>query len=412
MIKFSLRKHVIAIFAFTTIFSISNITAESFLTGNVGACLDYTAEKNLSNEYDPNVNLNAYFEGQFNFSENFWGHLGMSISTDNFVASGLFQEIPSFFEIDELSLVYRSTYQNFSNYFGAFLGYFDPFGSDIFLQRYLGSTAISSKISTSWLGRDATPYPQYGIGISDVAKLNAAPIAIGTYFYFNDREPTYSYFLNADLRIAGLYRYCTFDTSFGVGFLKSGSGTSILSIDKVTLHGGATILIGNKYTQSLFLHTGIYNLIAETGSPITFTSDDFYFFVEPRFVFNYLNLNTCFYYMPDDNTKDAMDFVYQNLGANIDIYTDSLAIGDKNCTIGFLTSIAFPGKKIDDLFTSFTTFIQSTDDVDLYLTPYFSTTFLSGTFSTQLDVNLMGFFRPSTEWYEHIGFKAGYTIQF
>ena len=130
----------------------AGLFAEPAFSGYSGGKVNYAANEEETEKYDPDLTLQAFFQGQFNFSQNMWGRLEFSIDTGDFLSKELFHKTSATFEIDELSLIFKSNSDSDANYFSIFMGTYDPIGSDIFLQRYFGIQPIASKITESWLG--------------------------------------------------------------------------------------------------------------------------------------------------------------------------------------------------------------------------------------------------------------------
>ena len=126
------------------------ICASSFFSGYAGGKLNYSANSE-SASYDPDLKLQAFFAGQFNFNENVWSHLEFSVDTSDLITEDFFTSTPSLFQIDELSIITRTQTRNSSNYFSAFMGTYDPIGSDVFLQRYFSINSIT------WLNSSSLP---------------------------------------------------------------------------------------------------------------------------------------------------------------------------------------------------------------------------------------------------------------
>ena len=119
-----------------------SVFATTFFSGFAGGKLNYSTIEG-SEEYSPELKLQAFFQGQFNFSKNLWSHLEISLNTQNLISQSIFHETDSVFQIDEMSLIYRTPMENSANYLGVFMGTFDPIGSDVFLQRYFGIDNIT-----------------------------------------------------------------------------------------------------------------------------------------------------------------------------------------------------------------------------------------------------------------------------
>ena len=134
------RKHL---FFIAAVFFISTgLFAATSFSGYAGGKLNYSADPEKE-DFDPDLKLQAFFAGQFNFSQNVWSHLEFSINTGDFLSQSIFHETESLFQIDEISLIFRGNMYSSANYLSAFMGTYDPIGSDIFLQRYFNIKPIN-----------------------------------------------------------------------------------------------------------------------------------------------------------------------------------------------------------------------------------------------------------------------------
>ena len=362
------------------------ICASSFFSGYAGGKLNYSANSE-SASYDPDLKLQAFFAGQFNFNENVWSHLEFSVDTSDLITEDFFTSTPSLFQIDELSIITRTQTRNSSNYFSAFMGTYDPIGSDVFLQRYFSINSITSKLSNSYLGlAGSIIYPQFGFGIADVIKFYQSPFAVGAYLYFNHEDLKFLVF-NADLRAACVYRYFTCDFALGLGIpLADNQQDYIIAVEKLYWHAGTTMLLGNDYTTSLFIQAGLYNATFNSNKNLVLGSDDIYFLIEPRFLVNSLHINLSFYSLPPKTVRKML-FVEDTLGFDANFYSDSVLIGGKNFSIGTHLAFSFTDKSILDLSSG-----NITDTgYNIDLTPYLTTDFLSGELHIQGKIKLMAF---------------------
>lgn len=392
------------------IFSVQNTFAVSFFSGNAGGRLNYSSDTS-KDKYTPDLGLEAFFEGQFNFSNNVWSHLDFSIDTETLLAQDLFTATDAKFKIDEVSLITRAQIESSANYFGLFMGTYDPIGSDIFFQRYFGLQPIASKITESWLGRSSSIiYPHFGIGIADVLRLYNSPVALGAYFYINNQDEHY-YVFNADLRYACVYRYFSFDIAGGLGAPladKYNGEDAIIVIDKLYWHAGTTILIGNNFTQSLFIQAGIFNATFTKGDNNLITSpDDMYLLIEPRLKFNNTYMNITLYSLPQA-TVDQLLFVNDTLGVNLNIYNDTLSWGSHLFTLGTNFSWSFTDKNFLDLVNPMALVQDKNFNIDM--TPYMSTNLLSGQLHMQFSIKFMEFIK--NQWYNGITADVGYRTSF
>lgn len=381
-----------------------SVFATTFFSGFAGGKLNYSTIEG-SEEYSPELKLQAFFQGQFNFSKNLWSHLEISLNTQNLISQSIFHETDSVFQIDEMSLIYRTPMENSANYLGVFMGTFDPIGSDVFLQRYFGIDNISSKITESWLGlAGSILYPHFGIGFSDVLRFYSSPMAAGFYFYVNHEDEDY-YVVNSDLRYACVYRYLYLDVACGLGAPIKENKEYIAAIEKLYWHAGITALIGNNFTNSLFIQMGLFNAsFTKQSESLYFKPSDTYILIEPRFKVGSTRLNFSFYSLPQ-NTVDKLLFVDNSLGISINFYSDAVSFVQNRGSLGLLFSYSFPEKSFIDLKD-----IKNLGkwDFELSMTPYFSTGFLNGELHVQTKINFMKF--ATAKWFDaftvDLGFKT------
>ena len=391
------------------LFLSAGLFAQAAFSGYSGGKINYATNEAQTQEYDPDLTLQAFFQGQFNFSQNMWGRLEFSLDTADFISSELFHETMAAFKIDELSLTFKSNSDSDANYFSVFMGIYDPIGSDVFLQRYFGIQPIASKITESWLGiAGSVLYPHFGIGIADVKRLMSAPITLGGYAYINHEDDLH-YVFNTDFRFACVYRYFTFDFAGGVGLPISDNNKgqeAIAVIDKVLLHAGTTMLIGNNYTQGLFIQAGLFNIPVTKRNAITLSPDDIYLLIEPRLLLENAHVNLSFFSLPQD-TVDQLIFVDDTLGVNLNIYGDSFSLGANRFTLGTNFSLSFTDKTFLDLAKPLE-LIKG--DYNITMTPYMSTNFLNGELHTQFSIKFMKF--VNARWYDAFTADIGYTTHF
>ena len=384
------RKHL---FVLAAIFYISTeVFAATSFSGYAGGKLNYSANEEAE-DYDPDLKLQAFFAGQFNFSQNIWSHLEFSIDTNDLLAQSIFHETESLFQIDEISLICRANMYSNANYFSAFMGTYDPIGSDIFLQRYFNIKPINSKLTESYLGlAGSILYPHFGVGIADVVRLYNQPLAFGGYIYLNHEDEDY-YVLNADIRFATVLNYFTCDFAGGIGIPladKYRGEDVIIAVEKVYWHAGTTILLGNNFTNSLFMQAGIYNASfrAKEESAIV-APDDIYILFEPRFLINNAHLNVTFYSLPEETAKELL-YVNDTLGLNVNAYAESSLSGINSFTYGSHVCVSLIDKTISDLKDIMDV---TTDDLNITVTPYIESEFLSGQLHLQATIRLMDFMR-------------------
>ena len=375
-------------------FIMTGLFAATSFSGYAGGKLNYAANPD-EEDFDPDLRLQAFFAGQFNFSQNVWSHLEFSINTNDLLAQSIFHETESLFQIDEISLIARANLYSSANYVSAFMGTYDPIGSDIFLQRYFNIKPINSKITESYLGlAGSILYPHFGIGISDVIKMYTQPLAFGGYIYLNHEDEDY-YVLNTDLRFASVLSYFTCDFAGGLGIPladKYKDEDVIIAVEKLYWHAGTTILIGNNYTNSLFIQGGIYNASfrAREESAIV-APEDVYLLVEPRFLLKNVHLNITMYSLPEQ-TVEKLLFIDDTLGLDLNIYSDA-SVNSAPLTYGAHFAVSLIGKNFNDLkdIADF-----DTDDMNVNFIPYIESQFLSGQLHLQAKVRFMDLIHERT----------------
>ena len=182
-----------------------------------------------------------------------------------------------------------------THYFSAFLGEYEPIGSDVFLQRQFGIENISSRFLESWQGLNgASIYPFYGLGASYVAHVNQNIVA-GAYIFrraessnsesnsSEDNESNKS--LEGMLRVGIVLPNFVMDIGGSIGFSysnKYGSGESatkvILLIDKLIVNAGMNMLVNIGNDGAVFMQLGFAELELDPSTTQTeLDFDKFYF---------------------------------------------------------------------------------------------------------------------------------------
>ena len=408
----SIKKHLFSLAA--AIFLLSQPLWSAAFSGYAGAKLNYAPDTD-SVTYNPTLEMQAFIQGQFTFSQNLWTHLEFSIDTKDLISTELFHSTDASFNIDELSLIFRTKIESQSNYFSAFMGTYEPIGSDIFLQRYFGIKPIDSKLTESWLGiAGSILYPHFGIGLSDVVKFNGIPAATGLYLYLNHEDDSVFVF-NTDFRTALATRFLTVDFAAGIGFPLSNkySGNEIIfAVVEIYLHAGTTLLLGNSYTPALFIQAGLNNAeFNKKLEKLAFGPENIYLMVEPRFKIGNLRLHVSAYSLPEDTVEKLM-FIDNTLGVGLNFFTDAVSWGSQRVNIGILISGSIPGKNFYDLLAPMDLFNNyvKTLQFDVSANPYISTYFLGGTISTELSVQVMDCI--TGQWKTAISGNFGYKSSF
>ena len=407
-------KHFISILA--AFFITTGLFAATSFSGYAGGKLNYAANPEQT-DYDPDLKLQAFFAGQFNFSQNIWSHLEFSINTQDLLGESIFHDTDSKFQIDELSIIMRGNMYNCANYFSAFMGTYDPIGSDVFLQRYFNIKPIGSKITESYLGlAGSILYPHFGIGLSDIIKLYNEPIAFGGYIYMNHEKDIFGenkgdyYVLNSDLRFATVLRYLTLDLAGGIGVPladKYHGEDVLLIVDKVYLHAGTTILIGNNFTNSLFIQAGINNASFTKKQDSSIVSPkEIYLLFEPRLRVGDGHFNISVFSLPTSTVAKLL-IIDDTLGVDTNIYGEASTTGSNQVTFGTHVCVSFTDKYFNDVkdFMNLTS-----NGYNVNVTPYVTTTFLSGELHIQATARLKEFMNNHSE--RGVLLDIGYRTKF
>lgn len=401
-------KHFISILA--AFFITSGLFAATSFSGYAGGKLNYAANPEETESFDPDLKLQSFFAGQFNFSQNLWSHLEFSINTGDLLSESIFHATDAKFQIDELSLIMRGNMYTSANYFSVFMGTYDPIGSDVFLQRYFNIKPIGSKITESYLGlAGSILYPHFGVGVSDIIKLYNEPIAFGGYLYMNHEDEDY-YVFNTDLRFATVLRYLTLDFAGGIGVPladKYRGEEVIIAVEKIYWHAGTTLLLGNNFTNSLFIQAGIYNAsFTKKQDSSIIDPKEVYLLVEPRLRLGNGHLNISVFSLPQA-TVDKLLFVDDTLGADVNIYGEASTMGSNQITYGTHICASFTEK----YFTDIKDFMNLTENgYNINITPYFTTTFLSGELHMQATARIKEFMNGHSE--RGFSLDIGYRTKF
>lgn len=378
-----------------------------FFTGYAGGLSQFdTAENSLA------MRFQAFFAGQFNFAPNIIGRLEFSIKTDDLIEENIFKSTSARFKLDELSVLHKKDFPSFSNYLSAFVGTYEPIGSDIFLRRHFGISSIASKVTESWLGLSGSIVcPLFGLGLSEVVQFTA-PVALGVYTYVNMdgyapmetdsfgvvKESEDLYAINFDLRAAWAFQYFTCDLAAGlcVPFEDDNRDTdedALIVIKRLSMHCGLDMLLGNNSTNfALFIQTGFHRL--------TFSRNDFdkgeniYLLFEPRIHAGASHFDLTFFNFPQDSADNFLLIDGDRLGCNFAVYTDAFYIGGKAFSLGgHLTA-----STVNDAFSLIDdSDLYDNDDLHVTLSPFITTKVLAGDLRAMLRVRVTDFVHSAAE---------------
>ena len=248
--------------------------AEISFNGLAGAVGTLCSDPEKDN-FDLQLKLQTFFAGQFNLSDNLMVRGEFTVKTSDLIEKSVFKEIDTKFQIDELSLTFRSSGFELTNYLSLFIGTYEPIGSDIFLRRYFGINPIASRLTESWLGTAGSViYPLIGAGLGDVLHFSSQPIAIGFYAYVN-HELNDSYVFNIDARIGMVYRYMKLDFSTGIGAPLNTKyyNDAFIVVNKLYWRAGINLLLGNPRNFSMYVQTGASEIpFSKNNKKISFSN--------------------------------------------------------------------------------------------------------------------------------------------
>ena len=196
---------IFSVFAFVPIFS-----ADIFSDTASGGAIDFLPSAVSGN---PEVQFRGFYRTQVQIGERFLANTAFSLKTGNVFGDIKLRDIPSLFNIDELSLMYRFKIEKTASQFALFAGEYETGGSDTFTQRYLGTKAFASYLLEKEIGfKTPAIIPVGGAGGSFTVKY-AVPAASALYVYYNEQFGKNR--LNTDIRIAGVSNALIADFMFG-----------------------------------------------------------------------------------------------------------------------------------------------------------------------------------------------------
>lgn len=384
------------------IFTVGISFPQNFFDISTGFRLDPRFYNYEENKQGFELGTSAFFSSSVNLTENFMLRAEMSFELYNIATKDIFTGQGALFWLDDVSFIYKKRFTNCTNYLSLFIGLNEPIGSDTFLERQFGVSDISSKITDGWLGmRDSAIFSPYGFGVSDTIRFGEKPMAINFNLMFTREEANNIFAMNANLRYAMAYRFFTLDASVGVGLpIQADEIMNIKPFDRIYIHSAVTMLIGNDYTPSLLIQSGITNysaIFAPDAPKNDFMSDSFYLILEPRVRIGKGNLRLSMFSLPTNNNINFYTnimtekanygvFVRDSFGFNFHFSHDSAYIAGKRFTFGGNLTVSFPDKNFIDICKNG---IKLDNGITCTLSPYMETELLGGEFRVMLQVEPM-----------------------
>ncbi|MBQ0051416.1 MAG: hypothetical protein KBT11_05060 [Treponema sp.] len=396
-------KKIKSLFAAVLFFSAALLNAEAFFSGNSGIAAKFSNQKATS--FDPKLNVDGFFAGQFDLSNSFAVRGEFSIQTGD-IYDDLFSETESIFRIDEFSGTYIKPYFGITHFFSVFLGIFEPIGSEAYLERYLGIKPYSSTITENYLGMNGCKvYDFYGFGAAYSLRFNEFPLSTGFLIYKNDRNENETAQLNLDWRIGAAFNGLTLDCTAGIGApmnTKNAQGDDVvLLIDTLYLHTGIDVLIGNRDGLCLFGQMGFENLpIRSKNEERKILSKDLYLLIEPRLTYESMCMQLSFYNMPKEKVKKTL-LLEDTVGADICFTFNTFTKSARNLSAGYHLTVSFEGKDLMDFTED-----GFVDAMNLKISPFAKFHLKDGDLNVMLQANVTKFADKKEEAFKlNIGYR-------
>ncbi|MCR5607214.1 MAG: hypothetical protein K6F69_10430, partial [Treponema sp.] len=324
------------------------------------------------------ISTNNFFAFQLDMSDFFSIRTDITLKTANIFEDSIGKDIDSTLIINELSAFYH----NGNNFLSVFAGTFEPFGSDIFLQRHFGINKISSYITENFSSlNNPYIYKYEDIGASYTYKTKSLATSIYIYKYSDtveetvenddgteETEETKRNILNTDLRFTGVFNYFTFDTSFGlyVPFENAADeeDDAIFAIKEIGFHGGLEFLLGSPETISIFTQAGLTNISYSPSDGFGIADDAIYLLFEPRFYDSNCTVAFTLYGLNDKVIENSI-FLTDAVGFSTSIVKSNIITKSAAIDLGTVFAGSIPGiylKTIGDFsdYSSYSNFIFTT----------------------------------------------------
>lgn len=335
-----------------------DIFATTFFSGEAGLAADFINMKSFG--IDPALTFNGFLGGQLAISNSFSVQGEFSIQTADLYDNGFSKEADAIFRINEISGTYTKSFAGATHTFTFFKGYNESIGSQKFITRRLGTEDYTSLLTESYIGQNGfNAYEVFGTGGSYSMTLREYPMSFGLVISRNNENSEDVSQLNLDFRFATETRYLTLDFLTGLGaplYTKNSSDEDVvLLIDTLYLHGGADLLLGNKFsTTALYMQCGFeYLPVKSSDKSKDFEIDDMYIIFEPRFKFHDARLYVSLYNIPDgkivtDRLVGKNILIEDTFGFDLQMFAESIYKKRRNFTSGLHCMVGFEGKHITD----------------------------------------------------------------
>lgn len=372
-------KKTVCIAAFCLLFL--NGFAVDFFSVNTGAGTADIIPGDASKKTE--VKFRAFYGTQIQAGKRFLANAGISLRSGNLFDTMEPRDIPSLFNIDELSFMYRFRMEQALSQIAFFMGEYEPLGDDVFARRYLGTRLFNSYFLQKRIGFPVPAIiPAEGIGGSFTVRYKNIAGAL----YTNYAEKNGKKHMNIDARIAGVSNALIVDFLFGVTLPfedRDSNGEKVVAVIRtVDFHTGLTMLVGDNPFVNLYMQAGIARLRAKpaAGEKI-FVLDDLYAFLEPRFSIQKVLFSLSLFHLPP-HTYQNISYADYPLGASFMIKSVPLNLKSANWVFGGILSVSMPNPAVSPF---------SIKTMSIQAVPYFECGVGKGVFKAELPVRPLSY---------------------
>ena len=384
---------IFSVFAFVPIFS-----ADIFSDTASGGAIDFLPSAVSGN---PEVQFRGFYRTQVQIGERFLANTAFSLKTGNVFGDIKLRDIPSLFNIDELSLMYRFKIEKTASQFALFAGEYETGGSDTFTQRYLGTKAFASYLLEKEIGfKTPAIIPVGGAGGSFTVKY-AVPAASALYVYYNEQFGKNR--LNTDIRIAGVSNALIADFMFGTSLPfenKDANGNNvILLIRRADFHAGISLLIGGNPFVNFFMQAGVTRIQTDPDpGDSVFSLSDLYAFFEPRFSTRAAVFSLSAFHLPL-SVYENIPYIDYPLGAAFMIKSIPIDLKSIQGVFGCI----FTASTVNPLVSAF-----SMQKLSAQVVPFAEFTAPQGVFKVKVPVKPLAY----ADWKKMFSITASYKVRF
>lgn len=374
-----------------------HLEAEVFFSGTAGTSLDILPAAHIENA---EVRFKGFYRAQMQIGQRFFSNGAISLRSGNVFQSPQLRDIPSLFNIDELSLMYRFKIEKSTAQLSLFFSEYEPLGADTFAGRYVGAKKFTSYLLKKQIGIPAPSIiPVSGIGGAFTVTYSA-PVAQALYFYYDKKYGSEQ--LNTDMRVAGVSNAFVGDFLFGASFplesTDADGNAVVLIIRRAEFHLGFTALIGDNPYANLYVQAGLARIQAKPDSGNSVLSlADLYAFIEPRFALYKTVFSLSMFTLPEQTYKKTAH-IDEATGAAFMIRSTACNLGSTQGIFGGIACACVPNPAVTDF---------NPDNIVFKLVPFAEFTVKTGALSLCIPVRPLEYNNVS----RFISLSASYTVQ-